>query len=59
MSQTVAINGRVFEEKGGKVYLDGNEIVENKVTVTSGVNKYIALGMFVGSIVGFLIGRSV
>jgi hypothetical protein len=59
MSQTVAINGRVFEEKGGKIYLDGNQIIENQVSVSSDVNKYIALGMFLGVFIGFLIGRTI
>ena len=56
MSQTVALNGRVFEEKGGKLYLDGNEIIEHKVSVSTEGDKYIRLGVFVGLVVGFLIG---
>ena len=56
MSQSISVNGRTFEDRNGKLYLDGNEIVKNTVTANESVNKYIALGLFVGLIFGLLIG---
>lgn len=50
-SQRIEIDGRVFEIKDGKVYLDGDEIVENIRIIR--INH---LGFILATIVGALMG---
>lgn len=48
MSSMVHVNGNTFEEKGGKLYLNGAEITtDNKVTVGYPY-RHVFLSFFVG-----------
>ena len=56
MSSIAQINNHRFEVKNGKVYLNGNEIIEN--TITKSVNKsrlcaWFGVGFMCGVIVMF------
>lgn len=52
MSSLAIVNGNRFEERRGKLYLNGNEIINNKVTNTP----YPITPLFVGFSIGVVVG---
>ena len=48
MSSKVCINKNTFEEKNGKLYLNGAEISTDRVVLTSYQWRHIVLSFFIG-----------